>query len=427
LAQASLRGLVQVPVLSSGAMSTAVLFELHKANGEDHRESAQMWLQDAHAVWQHGLPSSSVDGSDCSSSELALEGLLVPPEGPLNQKASKALRCALAQQKLAVREYTEASRHRPRDVAVRSKRRQAEKLLHQLQTLIEGPKRIPLRRFLAHYNLSIRYWDLGKAAQAIAEARSACREIDKAGLDCGCGCAAHNLEIMQKLHAEGKEEHRRLTAELQRRPHALEPNWELGRFYFRSRMLLRAQAQMKWTRDLFRTRRAGHLLDVDRRLRASEGSAVKELPGPVVWMPAAGDKALWLAEKMEILENDLDFIAGLRGVWCVEDEDGKACDLQDTGIRDGARPKLLPCLRRRHAEEMPECEHWWRGLCSRVDVDLQAAPPPASPAPTTPRPKSRARIGRSYSAPRPFAPPSRKRPQESLATSGKERPDVKGP
>lgn len=371
-----------------------------------------MWLEDAQAVWQHGYPLSSVGGIGVAP------GIVAPPEGPLKEKAAKALRCALAQQKLAVMEFTEASRLRPRDPVSKTKRRHAEKLLHQLQVLIEGPRQIPLRRFLAHYNLSVRYWDLGKASQAIAEARMACKELEDARLDCGCGCAAHNLEQMKQLHAEGRDEHRRLSLEVQRRPQALEPNWELGRFYFKSRMLIRAEVQMKWTRDLFRARRAGHLLDVDRKLRANEGAAVKECPGPAMWMPAAGDKALWLAEKLKILDNDLDFIAGLRGVWCVEEEDGKACELQDTGIRDGARPRLLPCLRRRHAEEMPECEQWWRSLCRRADVSLHDAPVPPTPStPTTPKRYGCTGLSRSNSAPRQFAPPSRKRPQEPWGAS----------
>ena len=31
-------------------------------------------------------------------------------------------------------------------------------------------------RFLAHYNLSLRYWDLGEARQAIDEARESCKD-----------------------------------------------------------------------------------------------------------------------------------------------------------------------------------------------------------------------------------------------------------
>ncbi|CAK9032350.1 Hypothetical protein SCF082_LOCUS20036 [Durusdinium trenchii] len=127
-----------------------------------------------------------------------------PGDDLLRKAPASKIRTAAAQQRLAVREYKEAARLRPRDQDTKDQLRSACLVLRRLQALVDGPKQIPMRRFLAHYNLSIRYWDLGEARQAIDEARESCKELAKHGLP--RGCAEHNLLLMMQVFTEFKGE-----------------------------------------------------------------------------------------------------------------------------------------------------------------------------------------------------------------------------
>ncbi|CAE7040196.1 unnamed protein product [Symbiodinium natans] len=122
-------------------MSTQLSFERHKRQAAEHECKVHELLnkEPRHASGQ-GAP------------------------GEADSKASTGkVRAACGQQRLAIREYREASRLRPRDAETKERLRSACKVLKQLQVLVDGPRQLPMRRFLAHYNLSLRYWDMGEA------------------------------------------------------------------------------------------------------------------------------------------------------------------------------------------------------------------------------------------------------------------------
>lgn len=282
--------------------------------------------------------------------------------------ASKAMRCAVAQQRLAVREFHEAARLRPRDIDTKKRLRAAREVLKRLQVELEPSKPQPFRRFLAHYNLSIRYWDLGKGQQAIAEAEHACDELRAAALP--LGCAEHNLEVMAEVHAHFRMEEKRLQELVSRTPQHVGPSYELGVLYFDKRMLLRAESQLKTARERARAASALQLVGLDRR-RQQLQDAVGPTGAPV-WLSLEGRKNRRMIDLLEDIEDDLSFIAGLRQHWCAEEETGKAEELQETGVRDGTRPHLLPCLRRRYAPDCKACDEWWSNLCKCTEINLHA-------------------------------------------------------
>lgn len=318
-------------------MSTHVCFERHKDLAVRHEECVHMWLEDSSAALQKG---SKADGSG------------------VGRHAAKTVRCALAQQRLAVREYREASRLRPRDPETKRRFNAAKAALRKLQASLEPAQGWPLRRFLAHYNLSVRYWDLGKVREAIAEAERACAELRAANLPCGLGCAEHNLVLMQQVQAEHSVEQRRLQEAIKRSPGSVGPNYDLGVLYFDKRMLVRADAQLKLAREKARAASALQLVEHDRQKQVLEKAA--ESP---VWLTLEDKKARRMADMLDDIEDDLEFIAGLRQIWCVEEDNGTALELQDTGLRDGSQPRMLPCLRRRYSQESQACCQWWSDLC----------------------------------------------------------------
>jgi len=320
-----------------------------------------MWLEDSAAVLKQRSRSTGALGADAA---------------PV---ASKALRCALSQQRLAVREHREAARLRPRDVETQKRLQGARQSLRALQSALETPKPKPLRRFLAHYNLSIRYWDLGKPKQAIAEAERACDELRAANF--ATGCAEHNLEVMTQVHAHFRSEEKRLLDACQQYPSAVGPGYELGILYFDKRMLVRAEEQLKAARDRARSACSLQLIGLDRRRQQrSEAAGPKGWP---VWLTSMEEpRSMRMAELLEDIGDDLDFLAGVRLHWCAEEEAGKVEDLQDVGIIDGERRQLLPCLRKRYSQECQECDQWWSELsrCTSVSLHIGAPPPQRRPS-----------------------------------------------
>jgi len=415
------------------------------------------------------------------------------------RRAAKAVKSAYAQQKLAVREFREAARLRPRNTDVKQQLRAAATLERTLEASLTMPKPKPLGRFLAHYNLSIRYWDLGKAKQALHEAEMACEELHRHGIS--GGCAEHNLIVIERVQADSRVQERALVEAAQRSPQGVEANYRLGEIYFDKRMLLKAQAQLKWA--LERANAANALRKVaqdkdhfqqaswqQKRLLAHRGANFPEPPEltlqrgsksmksfeltasgadarlgisptgsppdavivgkvkPGSWADAAGlrpdDEIIavngrpllefdWsttqeVAPRVDFqralrerpltivfsrpvtgiladLQDDLEFLETLRELWCVEEEAGKTNMAQDTGVRDGQRPQLLPCLHRRFSQDCGACDAWWSELISRTDVDLCALPsadtPKAGPNGTPARSRS---LGGTCGS---FAPPSR--------------------
>mmetsp|Transcript_44583 Transcript_44583/g.96915 ORF Transcript_44583/g.96915 Transcript_44583/m.96915 type:complete len:335 (-) Transcript_44583:100-1104(-) len=320
-------------------MSTHACFEWHKKEALRHEGCAGALLQDAKAKADSPLKAevaATLGGSPGSK---------------------KAVRLAVAQLRLALREHREAARLRPRDAGTRQRIAEAVKVLRSLQAVLAEPQPQCLRRFVAHYNLSIRYWDLGKAGEAVKEATRACDELRKAGLP--CGCAEHNLAVMSQLIAEHRSKEKQLQAAIQRSPEAVGPNYELGILYFDKRMLLRAEAQLKFARERARALGSLSLVERDRQRLQNPEDPFSAL--------ASTKKAGRIASVLEDLDDDLEFLAGLRERWCVEDEAGKVEELQETGVRDGVRPRLLPCLRRRFEREplCEACDGWWIEICGR--------------------------------------------------------------
>lgn len=324
----------------------------------------------------------------------------LPTPGGERRRAAGMMRWAQAQQRLAVREYRDAVRLRPRNADAKQRLQTALATLRALGAASavaqggppkpEAPGR-PLAqkdlrlRFLAHYNLSIRYWDLGKAKQAEGEACAAILELEKVGLP--LACAEHNLEIMERVQAKSRAEERRLLEAVERSPQAIGPNYELGVHYFDKRMLLRAQAQLRWTRECAKSASALQIIEHERQKLTLQCPADQTyLPGnhwitsttPMTPLrrPPPVDSPLWwkdedkrarrLARILNDLQDDLDFLGGLCDLWRAENDAGKTEELQETGVRDGHRPQLLPCLARRFTQDCRACDEWWCEICKCI-------------------------------------------------------------
>jgi hypothetical protein len=238
--------------------------------------------------------------------------------------------------------------------------------------------------------LSIRYWDLGKASQAILEAGRACDELLKVGLP--TGCAEQNRALMDRVQAKYRSEQQRLAAAVRDSPEAVGPNYALGILYFDKRMMVRAESQLRWTRDRAKAMSLLRMVEHDRQQlqtqAAAEASPAAALIASVSPSVVQGQKARErICGVLGDLEDDLEYIGTLRGKWCVEGEAGKSDELQETGIRDGARPQVLPCLHSRY-EQDPQacaaCDRWWAEICSRGEFS-EAAPQPRSPGLSQPR------------------------------------------
>jgi hypothetical protein len=330
-------------------MSTHECFEKHRSLARDHEDQAKQCVEEL--------------------------------DGGLQALGKAVAKKAMAQQRLAVREYKEARRLRPRDSATRRDLQAAMRTLRALQSVAEEPKRCALRRFLAHYNLSLRYWDLGKANQAIYEAGCACDELLKEGLP--TGCAEQNRALMEKVQMKYRSEQQRLLAAVRTSPQAIGPNYQLGILYFDKRMMLQAESQLRWTRDLAKTASSLKLLGHDRQLAQSQEKAAAS---PVAALLASASPSLLEAREarerisgvLADLEDDLEYIGTLRSRWCVEAEAGKTDEFQELGIRDGSRPQVLPSLHSRYEQSPEDCEacgRWWAELCSRGDFG-ESEPPP---------------------------------------------------
>jgi len=322
-------------------MATQASFERHKRQAADHERRV-------HDLLNKAEPKGAF-GQDV--------------RGQAKGASTSKVRAAAGQQRLAIREYKEASRLRPRDVDTKDRLRSACKVLKQLQALVDGPRQIPMRRFLAHYNLSLRYWDMGEARQAIEEAKRARKELQDHGLP--CGCAEHNLLLMMQVHTEFKNEQHSLQEAVQRAPEAIGPNYDLGIHFFDKRMMRRAEAQLRLTRDRAKAPLALQLVEKDRLIL--QASVDDNLCGPP---PVDSKKADRMVRLLEDIEDDLAFVASLSKVWCVEEEAGKAEELQETGVRDGDMPQLLPCLHCRYSQDRAACDAWMADLCRRTDISL---------------------------------------------------------
>eukprot|EP00405_Crypthecodinium_cohnii_P032608 CAMPEP_0206520318 /NCGR_PEP_ID=MMETSP0324_2-20121206/65690_1 /ASSEMBLY_ACC=CAM_ASM_000836 /TAXON_ID=2866 /ORGANISM="Crypthecodinium cohnii, Strain Seligo" /LENGTH=285 /DNA_ID=CAMNT_0054014017 /DNA_START=6 /DNA_END=863 /DNA_ORIENTATION=- len=283
-------------------MSLIACFERHQELGRAHEGSAQLWLQETRPT------SAGGEGNRATS--------------------VKALRCAVSESSL------------------------------------EGPQQgKSLKRFLAHYNLSIRYWDLGKPKQAIAECDLAISELRKAGLP--TGCATHTLQVMKEVHSHFRANEKRLQESCARCPNHVGLGYKLGIMYFDKRMLIRADEQLKMAREAARAKLALKLIGIDRqRLQLSETVAPRGWPA---WLDVTEEpRNLKMANLLQEIEDDLAFLGKVRTQWSVENVSGTLETLQETGVVDGERRQLLPCLRRRFSQECQECDRWSTELFSNA-------------------------------------------------------------
>lgn len=327
-------------------MSTQECFERHLEKGRCHEECGRMLTEDAFGMCLRTQPLAIFIDPPPKATVMWLECE--------KQRALKAVRCAVTQHKLAMREYRDAARLRPRNVETKQRLHLSHAATCVLESLIEAPVPRSLGRFLAHYNLSIRYWDLGKATQAIQEADMARHELQVAGLP--GGCADHNRTIMERVHGRYVKEERRLLGVLKKSPNALNSNYKLGVLYFDKRMLLRAESQLKKTEECARTALARQNVEFERQKQVS-----MDIPN---WLAAEDRKFNRLSNLLDNIQKDRKFLSELRELWCVE----------ATGGRDGARPQLLPCLYQRGSQGVSvPCEAWCDDLSTRTDIDL--APP----------------------------------------------------
>ena len=107
---------------------------------------------------------------------------------------------AAHQLSLAIREYREAQRIMPGDQEVRKRIQYLQK---EMAPLKNPPAQTPMLRFVSHYNLSIRYWDQGKAVLAIKEVENCIAMLSKFHLP--LSGAVHMLDRMVSVHASVKK------------------------------------------------------------------------------------------------------------------------------------------------------------------------------------------------------------------------------
>lgn len=283
--------------------------------------------------------------------------------------------------RFAIHELKQCIRLRPRDDGAKLKLREAKALAREAD-----PKQRfkPMLRFVCHFNMSIRYWDLGKPRLAHSEAELAYGILQKLRLP--FGCASHNLEAMSRLQEQFRDDERRLARALDAtRGRGIRQSYQLGVLYFDKRMLLRAEAQLKWTHEQLKSRCALKLVQHEKEQQQKQGQkgfgssmggggGSNEDDNPTLrWMQEEEVRKDFvdLRQDLEAVEDDLEFLAQTKETFCVEAEEGKSKALVATGVRDGLRPQLLPCLQARLSTNCSACNEWWADLCSRPDLDFQ--------------------------------------------------------
>merc|ERR1719310_2141698 len=104
--------------------------------------------------------------------------------------------------------------------------------------------------------------------------------------------------VISNVQADCRSQERALVEAAQRAPQAVEPNYRLAELYFDKRMLLRAEAQLRWT--LERANAANALRRVARdkddmlraswqqsRLLAARGQALPDPPDVLLQRPGS--------------------------------------------------------------------------------------------------------------------------------------------
>jgi len=233
---------------------------------------------------------------------------------------SKGTRSQLS---LAVREYREAHRLRPRDQGVIDRLNASIRRYKEREPI----KGINLGRFVSHYNLSLRYWDEGKSDLALQEAALAVRILQK--YDLPTGCAEHNLDIMKDMNKRyGRVEHQ-LLSHLDKAK-SVGNMYRLGVVLFDKRMLIKAEEQMK---------------QVENMIKAALALAHHKKD----------------AERIESLNDDLEG---------VQDDIAYSHALR-YNVNQSCEGSLKPCVSRRYDGEHEGCDQWWRYMASRADIDWE--------------------------------------------------------
>lgn len=270
---------------------------------------------------------------------------------------------AIAQQGLAIREYKEAARLRPRNEEIKKEFHNARATLKQWKREMAGPKSKPLLRFVSHFNLAIRYWDLGKATLARMQAEAACAALRHHNLP--LGCASHNVKVMAEVSQRFAGVERKLNEMVSRNPDSVKPNYELGVLLFDKRMLLKAEEQLLWAQDRAKAVATQRLVERER------GPLQESRDQWALQDESEGRRLKKLQNCLEGIEDDLAFLRDLKTMFADESDDGKNHALRGTGVRDSLRPQLLPCMHCRYSSDTTECDKWWAELSSRPDVDFR--------------------------------------------------------
>mmetsp|Transcript_36895 Transcript_36895/g.88844 ORF Transcript_36895/g.88844 Transcript_36895/m.88844 type:complete len:345 (+) Transcript_36895:26-1060(+) len=343
-------------------MATVQCFHHHIETAKGHEKQAR--VHEAHACKFEGVSSSP------------------PPPGvrdaaAVQQRAQNmamnARKRQLQELKLAEIEYKNAVRLRPRDPAARDALRRCSQDVSSAASAIAGPTPIPLLRVVARYNLALRYWDQGKERCAIDEARAAVRGLEEHGLP--AGCARHCLEEMLALQAYHYHQDREVRERLKRHPRSVRCNYGFALTCFDKRQLIKAEEAFVQCKAIL-----GSLgtLALARRKPATPGRHRGVAQEAVAQLAEEADNEKYdrIREDLTGLGDDLQYVRELRELYCEELEDNKADVLKGTGVRDGLRPDLLPCLRSRFPQHAPTgiCPYfaeWLRNLDATPGVDWQ--------------------------------------------------------
>jgi hypothetical protein len=258
-------------------------------------------------------------------------------------KTELTLGKAITQWQLACRELKEAIRLRPHDDALKVKLKRLRAILKKH----EEKERAPMMRFSSHFNLAIRYWDMGKGRMAMREMLEGQACLREAGKSAGCTQCC--LQIMEHLTSANSSREARCRSVVKERPRSVAAQYALGVVFFDKRMLQKAETQFTAVRELalFRKKAA-----VERAVRKG----------------TAGMSEGYEAEDFEGVEDDLAFVKELKDTLNVQGT--YTYPGADLGERAFAR--LVPCLQQRFTGDLaplPSCQQWADNLYADRTLD----------------------------------------------------------
>ncbi|KAF4720301.1 hypothetical protein FOZ63_032577 [Perkinsus olseni] len=300
--------------------------------------------------------------------------------------------------RLAVFEWRECFRIRPRDEEVSDKLREAESRL-------QGPDRvvIPLRKIIGHFNLAIRYWDAGKASLALSESYLAGELLEKYGLP--LGCALHNMHAIETVSASFKEKDQETQENVDRRPHSVKYSYERAVLLFDKRQLTAAYEQLSKCKELTEWKRKVKHISRPKEdplmeryfvarlgLRTTFPTDAEQGAGLLTGSGASSARSLGqrsgssCEQEIRGIEDDILCVKELIALY------QQSSDSQRSSKGKGGTPQILPCLLCRFegsldtdedlepsvarstavddtntvysAAPLDECTAWWETLCA---------------------------------------------------------------